>query len=130
MLNVQTSHDGVSYTTVFELQTPSAGTCPGQWPDNADAAACVAPSTGCSTVTLPGLSPYAYVQGYAIGGGLEWALACDMRFAAAGVQMGFPFGPWNRFELVNRTCTSRPQPQSHAGGRETRQCSVGCAACV
>ena len=112
---MQTSLDGVSYTTVFELQTPSAGTCPGQWPYNADAAACVAPSTGCSTVSLTGLSPYAYVQGYAIG-------------AAKGEVCAF--GPWNRFELVNRTCTSRPQPQSHAGGRETRQCSVGCAACV
>ncbi len=32
----------------------------------------------------------AAVNGYAVGGGLEFALSCDMRIAAEDVQMGFP----------------------------------------
>ena len=32
----------------------------------------------------------AALQGYALGGGLEMALACDIRIAAEGAQLGFP----------------------------------------
>lgn len=32
----------------------------------------------------------AAINGYAIGGGLELALACDMRFAAQNAELGFP----------------------------------------
>jgi len=32
----------------------------------------------------------AALQGYALGGGLEMALACDLRVAAEGAQLGFP----------------------------------------
>ncbi len=32
----------------------------------------------------------AALQGYALGGGLEMALACDIRIAAEGAQVGFP----------------------------------------
>ena len=52
------------------------------------------------------LPVFAAINGYAIGGGLELALACDMRFAAAGVQMGFPqsrlgiIPGWNGIERV------------------------------
>jgi enoyl-CoA hydratase/carnithine racemase len=32
----------------------------------------------------------ASIQGYCLGGGVEWALNCDMRIAAADAQFGFP----------------------------------------
>jgi enoyl-CoA hydratase len=32
----------------------------------------------------------AAIQGYALGGGLAWALSCDLRIAAEGTRLGFP----------------------------------------
>jgi enoyl-CoA hydratase/carnithine racemase len=48
----------------------------------------------------------AAINGYAIGGGLELALACDLRFAAPGAALGFPqsrlgiIPGWNGIERV------------------------------
>lgn len=51
-------------------------------------AACFAESFG-ALAAYPGLS-VAAINGYAMGGGLEWALACDLLVAEEQAQLGLP----------------------------------------
>ena len=52
----------------------------------------------------------AAVNGYALGGGAELMLACDVRLAAAGARIGFPYvrlsliPGWHGVERLVRTC--------------------------
>ena len=52
----------------------------------------------------------AAVNGYALGGGAELMLACDLRFAAASAQVGFPYvrlsliPGWHGIERLARDC--------------------------
>jgi enoyl-CoA hydratase len=42
----------------------------------------------------------AAIHGYALGGGLEWAMNCDIRVAATGAKLGFPETKWG-FTVTN-----------------------------
>jgi hypothetical protein len=65
---IETSMDGVTFTTVYSMTTPSDTTCMSPWVYSADANACVAPSgPGCHVLSFKPTVNYRYIRGTVSG---------------------------------------------------------------
>ncbi len=62
-----------------------------EYPDEATARRELEAAQAVTTTMLAVAKPIiAAIHGYALGGGCEWAMNCDLRIAAVGTKLGFP----------------------------------------